>query len=140
MNVLGFASPADWNVFRLGVLSAHDRQSPLLSNGREAILIQDRVQQIDGFILAQRLIAPDIHFAFHIGARFDVDDETRRVAQIVQHHLQRHAAEVQTQPGLSVRTRGGGRGSWRLLNVRRWCRVLCLWRLVLEQHRFFCRW
>ena len=94
-NLPSVSSLFDGNIPFLSFFPTHDRQRSAIANRRVPVLVEDCVQQVDRFLLVQRLIAPHVDFCFHFGLQND--DEPGGVAQIVQDHFQRHPPKVQAQ-------------------------------------------
>src|ERR1041384_5328236 len=85
-----------------GLITVDDGDSAAIVNGSEAILIENGVERIHGFLLGQRLTAPELDFAANGRAGLDVNDETGSVAEVMKNLLQRDIAEVQAQTGFAV--------------------------------------
>ena len=87
-NPFRIAALNDRNVLGFGFVAIDDGEGSPIANGRQFILDQDRIEQIEGFLFGQRIITPHVHFAAHRRARFDVNNEARRLAEIIQHLIE----------------------------------------------------
>src|SRR5438093_13387912 len=80
-NLFRVAALDDGNVLRFGLIAIDNGDGAAIADGSQAVLVQDRVQQIHRLFTAERFVTPDIHLAFHRRARLHVDDVTRGLAQ-----------------------------------------------------------
>ena len=102
-NLLRIIAGADGDVLLLRfVLGADDQATPLHA-GAVAVFIECLVEQLHGLLARDRLRTPHIHGA--ADGCFEDDNETGGVAHVVEHRLERGAAEIEAQLG------GFGRGA-----------------------------
>ena len=91
-NLVRDVAALDRDVRRLRVIFVENCQCAPVANRRVAVLVQDGIKQIHRLVARHRVTADDADIT--IDARVQNDDETRRVAQIIQDHLQRCIAEI----------------------------------------------
>src|SRR5437763_544729 len=72
------------------IVVVHDAEDASVANDGITFLVENGVEQFNGFLACDGLIAPDVDLAIHRGVEFD--DEAGRVAEVVQHHFDRRAA------------------------------------------------
>ena len=84
----------DLQVGGFGGVQAEDGQDAAVASDGIPVFPQDGIEQLDGFILADGLLAPHLDGAADLG--FLVDDEPGGITEIIEHQAQGGAAEVQT--------------------------------------------